>query len=91
MISETGHFFHIDFGHFLGNWQKWKGLKRDRAPFVFTPELAYVMGGKNSPDFERFCKLCAKAYNIVRKHSHIIMNMFSLVCIFVYYNVFYHF
>lgn len=75
----------IDFGHFLGNWQKWKGVKRDRAPFVFTPEFAYVMGGKNSPDFERFCQLACSAFNVVRKHSHVFINLFCLVRIVLYF------
>lgn len=39
----TGHFFHIDFGHFL-NHCKWKlGFKRDREPFIFSKEMHYLM------------------------------------------------
>ena len=34
----------IDFGHFLGNYKKKFGFKRERAPFVFTPDFAYGKG-----------------------------------------------
>ena len=30
------------------------GISRERTPFVFTPDMLYVMGGKDSPHFERF-------------------------------------
>ena len=35
-----GNFFHIDFGHFLGNVKCKFGYKRERDPFVLTPEIA---------------------------------------------------
>jgi phosphatidylinositol kinase/protein kinase (PI-3 family) len=49
MVTKDGKLFHIDFGHFLGNYKKKFGIKRERAPFVFTPDFAYVMGGKVLP------------------------------------------
>lgn len=52
MLSETGHLFHIDFGHFLGNFKSKFGFKGERAPFVFTTEMAYVMGGKDGKLFK---------------------------------------
>lgn len=43
MISETGHLFHIDFGHFLGNFKSKKvigiKIKREKTDFVFTNEM----------------------------------------------------
>jgi phosphatidylinositol kinase/protein kinase (PI-3 family) len=42
MITRSGMLFHIDFGHFLGNWKKKGGVKRERAPFVFTSTMAKV-------------------------------------------------
>ena len=44
MVDDTGHLFHIDFGHFLGNFKTKLGMKRERAPFVFTPQMLWVMG-----------------------------------------------
>ena len=43
MVTTTGHFFHIDFGHFLGNVKYKHGIRREKAPFFFTADMAYVM------------------------------------------------
>lgn len=69
----------IDFGKFLGNAQMFLNIKRDRAPFVFTPDMAYVMGGTNSEQFQLFTDLCCKAYNIIRQHADIFINLFAMV------------
>ncbi|KAJ5074669.1 pi-3 kinase [Anaeramoeba ignava] len=79
MLQRDGHLFHIDFGHFLGNFKKKFGIKRERAPFVFTPEYVYVMGGKDSKDFKKFVEISCKAYNIIRKKAHVFINLFSLM------------
>ena len=39
MLTKRGNLFHIDFGHFLGNFKKKYGVKRERAPFVLTPDI----------------------------------------------------
>ena len=53
MLTKTGHLFHIDFGHILGKFKTKFGIQRgnfainliERAPFVFTEEMAFIMGG----------------------------------------------
>lgn len=40
-----GNFFHIDFGHFLDNVKHKFNVKRERDPFVLTPEIAYFING----------------------------------------------
>jgi hypothetical protein len=79
MCTRDGRLFHIDFGHFLGNFKKKFGVKRERAPFVFTPDFAYVMGGKDSPDFNRFVDLCGRAYNLLRKNANVFINLFCMM------------
>jgi phosphatidylinositol-4,5-bisphosphate 3-kinase len=82
MCQTDGHFFHIDFGHFLGNFKKKFGIEREKAPFIFTPALYFVLGNDHSaPWYKLFESLCCKAYNILRKHSHIIINLFLMVCV----------
>jgi len=51
MLSRTGHLFHIDFGHFLGNFKKKFGYEREKAKFVFTEEMLFVMGGIKAEAF----------------------------------------
>jgi phosphatidylinositol-4,5-bisphosphate 3-kinase len=45
MLKKNGNLFHIDFGHFLGNYKAKFGIKREKAPFIFTPAFAHVLGG----------------------------------------------
>lgn len=59
--------------------QTWQGIKRERAPFVLTQEFVYVMGKKRSPNFRLFATLCCKAFNILRKHAHLFITLFSMV------------
>jgi len=83
MVTKGGHLFHIDFGHFLGNFKTKFGVNRERAAFVFTPEMAYVMGGKNYKNsnlFKQFEKLCSEAFKYLRVNSSVLENMFILVC-----------
>jgi len=79
LLTRTGNLFHIDFGHILGNAEKWKGFKRDRAPFVLTPEFVYVMGGKDSDNFRRFCEIACKSYVMIRSKNQIFVNLFSMM------------
>ena len=50
-------------------------LQRERTAFVFTPEMAYAMGGRDGNDFKKFLDLSAKAYNILRRHAHTLINL----------------
>eukprot|EP01088_Endostelium_zonatum_P015669 TRINITY_DN3956_c0_g1_i1.p1 TRINITY_DN3956_c0_g1~~TRINITY_DN3956_c0_g1_i1.p1 ORF type:complete len:1236 (-),score=318.64 TRINITY_DN3956_c0_g1_i1:189-3761(-) len=79
MVTKDGRLFHIDFGHFLGHFKQKFGVKRERAPFVFTPDYAYVMGGKGSADYNTFVETCKKAYNILRRYSHVFLNLFAMM------------
>jgi hypothetical protein len=81
MVKRNGALFHIDFGHFLGNFKKKFGVKRERAPFKFTPQFAHVMGGKGAPLYSEFEQLCCRCYMIVRtqKTSHLMITLFGLM------------
>ena len=79
MLTRNGELFHIDFGHFLGNAEKFMRIKRDRAPFVFTPEMAHVLGGRNGEAFGKFVDLCCCGYNALRKHSDLFVNLMAMV------------
>jgi phosphatidylinositol-4,5-bisphosphate 3-kinase len=82
MVTKDGHLFHIDFGHFLGNFKKKFGVNRERAAFVFTPEMAYVMGGKKyqkSPLFKKFLVLCTESFKTLRTQALMLENLFTLM------------
>lgn len=50
MVKNNGELFHIDFGHFLGHFKYKYGIKRERAPFIFTREFKKVLGGKKTQE-----------------------------------------
>jgi len=81
MVSNSGHFFHIDFGHFLGNIKYKLGVKRERTPFKFTPQFACVIGGKGSAGYRRFVNVCCEAYKILRRKENpeLFFTLFGLM------------
>lgn len=82
MVTKDGHLFHIDFGHFLGNFKKKFGVNRERAAFVFTPEMAYVIGGKRyrkSDKFRHFLEMSSKAYKVLRENASFLEQLFVLM------------
>lgn len=58
-----------------------RDARRDRAPFVFTSDMAYVINGGDKPSsrFHGFVDLCCEAYNLIRKHTHLFLNLLGLV------------
>lgn len=79
MIREDGTLFHIDFGHVLGNFKEKYGIRRERVPFVFTPEMVYVMGDKNDLFYAQFVEMCTTAYNLLRSSAALFMNLFAMM------------
>uniref|UniRef100_A0A6B2KX87 phosphatidylinositol 3-kinase n=1 Tax=Arcella intermedia TaxID=1963864 RepID=A0A6B2KX87_9EUKA len=78
MVKEDGHLFHIDFGHILGNFKKKYGIKRERVPFVFTPDWACVMGEAN---YKEFIKYCIRAHDLLSQNYNLFINLFSMMLI----------
>ncbi|XP_055966949.1 phosphatidylinositol 4,5-bisphosphate 3-kinase catalytic subunit delta isoform isoform X1 [Sorex fumeus] len=82
MIRESGQLFHIDFGHFLGNFKTKFGINRERVPFILTYDFVHVIQqGKtnNSEKFERFRDYCERAYTILRRHGLLFLHLFALM------------
>jgi phosphatidylinositol-4,5-bisphosphate 3-kinase len=75
MITKSGHYFHIDFGHILGNFKSKFGVKREKAPFVFTHSMRAVM---DDDQFDMFTELCCDTYNILRQNAAILVSLCSL-------------
>ena len=75
MITSDGYFFHIDFGHILGNFKSKMGVKRERSPVVFTPAMREVM---TAAQFEEFQTLCCSMYNTLRANSSLLLTLVSL-------------
>ncbi|CAD5215934.1 unnamed protein product [Bursaphelenchus okinawaensis] len=83
LITTNGHVFHIDFGKYMGDWQMAGGIKRDRVPFILTPEMVYVINqGKlvSTQHFQKFIDECCQAFNLVRKHSSLLLNAMRFMC-----------
>tara|TARA_B110000208_G_C11705939_1_gene407556 strand:- start:165 stop:791 length:627 start_codon:yes stop_codon:yes gene_type:complete len=78
MLQTCGKLFHIDFGHFLGNFKSKFGVNRERAPFVFTPSMAHVLHALPN-GYERFEELACRAFNALRQHSTLLVSLFSLM------------
>jgi phosphatidylinositol-4-phosphate 3-kinase len=81
MVATNGFMFHIDFGRFLGNAQMFGAIRRDRAPFVLTGDMAFVINGgeATSPAFQDFITTCCRAYNIVRHNASTFINLLGLM------------
>ena len=79
MVTMNGLLFHIDFGHFLGNFKSKFGIKREKAPFVFTEQYQAVIGGFEEDRWKLFVRRCKAAFNTLRQNAPLLLNLFYLM------------
>jgi phosphatidylinositol-4,5-bisphosphate 3-kinase len=83
MVKSDGNLFHIDFGHFLGNKKYFRvagqKIKRERVPFVLSPDFVHMMGGKDGVAFSRFREVCSEAYAVLRSQTNLFINLFHMM------------
>lgn len=74
MLTTSGRLFHIDFGFILG-----RDPKPFPPPMKICKEMIDAMGTTTSPYYEDFLRYCCEAYNIIRKNSNLVLNLFHLM------------
>ncbi|EDQ90091.1 PI3K-CA alpha [Monosiga brevicollis MX1] len=82
MLKETGQFFHIDFGHFLGNWKYKFGIQRERVKFILVPEFIHIITrgeGQRSKKWVEFKDTCKQAFRIVRQNASLFINLLNMM------------
>jgi phosphatidylinositol-4,5-bisphosphate 3-kinase len=79
MVQQDGHFFHIDFGHFLGNWKQKYDLKREGELFHFSPACAETIGEKDGPELKQFEQDTFRAIKDLRHNSKLLITLFLLM------------
>lgn len=81
MITTSGNLFHIDFGKFFGDAQMMAGIKRDRVPFVFTADMAFVIneGGRPTKNYQFFVDLCCNCFILVRQSGDFLLSLLSMM------------
>jgi phosphatidylinositol-4,5-bisphosphate 3-kinase len=75
MVQQSGHFFHIDFGHFLGNWKAKFGVKREGDLFHFSPACGHTIGD----DLKQFEQNTTTALGILRENANLLITLFLLM------------
>lgn len=55
--------FHIDFGHFLGNFKSKFGINRERVPFILTYDFVHVIQEGRTNNSEKFERLVHMFFN----------------------------
>ena len=94
MLRRNGVLFHIDFGHFLGNFKVKKigagnlkySWRRERTPFVLLPAMKHVMAhggdGQDKEDadlYADFEQWFEDAYMALRIRNRLLFNLFTLM------------
>ncbi|GAB4839778.1 hypothetical protein Ancab_020488 [Ancistrocladus abbreviatus] len=74
LLRDDGRLFHVDFGFILG-----RDPKPFPPPMKLCKEMVEAMGGADSQYYTRFKSYCCEAYNILRKSSNLILNLFHLM------------
>ncbi|KAK2395675.1 Phosphatidylinositol 3- and 4-kinase family protein [Trifolium repens] len=74
LLRNDGSLFHVDFGFILG-----RDPKPFPPPMKLCREMVEAMGGAESQYYTRFKSYCCEAYNIFRKSSNLILNLFYLM------------
>jgi phosphatidylinositol 4-kinase B len=77
LLDNAGHIMHIDFGFMLSNSPGSMGF--EAAPFKLTQEYVDVLGGVNSDAFERFKRLCKRAFQALRKEAERIIMLVEMM------------
>lgn len=75
LLTKTGKLFHIDFGYILGRDPK----PMPPPPMKLTREMVEAMGGTSSDLYREFLNLSHTAFLHLRRHSNLILNLFSLM------------
>ncbi|XP_076053263.1 phosphatidylinositol 3-kinase 59F isoform X2 [Oratosquilla oratoria] len=74
LLTRQGNLFHIDFGYILG-----RDPKPLPPPMKLSKEMVEGMGGAQSEHYHDFRKLCYTAFQQLRRHANLILNLFSLM------------
>ncbi|KAF3329023.1 phosphatidylinositol 3-kinase, root isoform isoform X1 [Carex littledalei] len=74
LLRDDGRLFHVDFAYILG-----QDPKPFPPPMKLCKEMVEAMGGAESQYYTRFKSYCCEAYNILRKSSNLILNLFHLM------------
>ncbi|KAL6838396.1 hypothetical protein ACP4OV_031802 [Aristida adscensionis] len=74
LLTDDGRLFHVDFAFILG-----RDPKPFPPPMKLCKEMVEAMGGAESTYYARFKSYCCEAYNILRKSSSLILNLFKLM------------
>ncbi|XP_044740509.1 phosphatidylinositol 3-kinase catalytic subunit type 3 isoform X2 [Chrysoperla carnea] len=74
LLTKNGKLFHIDFGYILG-----RDPKPLPPPMKLSKEMVEAMGGPQSEHYQEFRKQCYTAFLHLRRHSNLMLNLFSLM------------
>jgi hypothetical protein len=77
LIDTVGHCVHIDFGFMLSNSPGSVGF--ELAPFKLSAEYIEILGGMDSPLFERFVEVLTEAFLSLRKKADWIVGLVEMM------------
>jgi phosphatidylinositol 3-kinase len=77
MVTHDGRLFHIDFGFMLGREPPMKN--RLATPIRIDDKMVAGMGGEKSELFKQFLYFCGTAYNVLRRHASVLINLLMLM------------